>query len=242
MTTVSAAVKTEPFKLSYSENLDLDVSAVIVSAGSSLRMGFNKQFTPIFGVPVIVRSMLAFQKSSVKNIVLVLRQEDIFQAQRLANEYGITKLSDIVPGGETRAVSALNGVKTATSKYVLIHDGARPLVNQNVIRRVIGALTENNAVIPVVSVKDTLKRVENCFIKETVDRENLMSAQTPQGFIRELYLKAAIDTEVTDDAQLIQNMSGKVYMVEGDYRNIKITTKEDIILAEFFLKGDSLCE
>ena len=230
-------------KLSYAAAFSGSVTAVVVSAGSSTRMGgLNKQFVPILGIPTIVRSIKAFDIDLVKNIVVVAKKEDILKVEQLIDMYHLNKVSDIVEGGGTRQQSVLLGLERAKdSDFVLIHDGARPLVSDSLIGRVIDAFCEYDAVAPVLKVTDTLKEVDDKgTIIKTVDRERLAAVQTPQGFRLETYLEAAKGRSVdglTDDCSLMEQAGISVHKVEGDPKNIKITLPEDIYFAETILKG-----
>lgn len=225
------------------------VPVIIVAAGNSSRMqGENKQFSLLFSVPVIARTLMTFENCElISRIILVAKDDDIFAMQSLAQKYNITKLSDIVCGGDTRAQSVLNGFSKLCEgeNYVLIHDGARPLVTQKTISSVIEKLPEFSAVSPAVPLKDTVKRVDaNGQIKETLVRSELLAVQTPQGVNKSDYLSACeklSDTSLfTDDCSILEQAGYKCVCVEGDYKNIKITTKEDLGTAEGYLKEDAI--
>lgn len=231
--------------LKITEKENMIVSAVIVSAGNSTRMcGVNKQFLEIGGVPVIVHSITAFQKSSIiDELVIVTRESDIEEVAKLVEKYDFYKVSNIVAGGETRQLSVYNGV-ISTSKntdIVAIHDGARPLVSDKVIIETIKTAAEFGAAATGVKVKDTVKVVDdNDNIIDTPDRTYMRFIQTPQVFNKKLYLDAVNFVEnskdFTDDCMLIEAYGKTVKFVDGDYENIKITTPEDIELAENYLK------
>jgi len=223
-----------------------NVTAVIVAAGSSNRMGgVNKQFLLLKGIPVVCRTLIAFQKCSViSKIIVVCKPEDANEIQNLSIEYHIDKLSDITDGGASRAQSVLNGVSRVDSNcsLVLIHDGARPLVSNEVIERVVKAAKKHGAVTCVVPLKDTVKVInEDGFVVNTPNRSSMVAVQTPQGFKIDVYKKAVeiagkdID-KFSDECSLVESAGNSVYTVEGDYRNIKITTDEDISIATTFLK------
>lgn len=221
------------------------VSAVIVSAGNSTRMGgINKQFLEIDGIPVIVRSISAFQKSEhVDEIVVVTRESAIEDIRNLVNEYNFTKVSAIVCGGEIRQLSVYNGVVSTSNiaDLVVIHDGARPLVSNRVITETIKMASEYGAAATGVKVKDTVKVVDdNDNIIDTPDREYMRFIQTPQVFRKKLYLDAVSTVvnskDFTDDCMLLEAYGKTVKFVNGDYENIKITTPEDVELAENYLK------
>lgn len=235
-------------KLEYNIISEIEaVPAIIVAAGSSNRMqGINKQFLELGGIPVIVRTLLKFQKSSViSRIILVTRAEDIFALQKLANEHNITKLSDIVCGGNSRQESVLNGFARLgkDESRVLIHDGARPFVSDSIITAVAEKLGEYSAVTCAVKVKDTVKQVdENGKVIKTLERDSLVSVQTPQGVNKSQYLsaveKAGDVSCFTDDMSVMEYGGYEVYTINGSYKNIKITTPEDIFIAESFLEED----
>ena len=221
------------------------VSAVIVSAGNSTRMGgINKQFLELDGTPVIAHSISAFQKCEyVDEIVIVTRESDIEEIKNLINKYSFTKVSSVVCGGETRQLSVFNGIiKTSNdAQIVAIHDGARPLVTVKVIEETIKAAAEYGAAATGVKVKDTVKVVDdNDNIIDTPDRAYMRFIQTPQVFDKKLYLDAVASVEnskdFTDDCKLLEAYGKTVKFVDGDYENIKITTPEDIELAENYLK------
>ena len=231
--------KTE-LKLEYSLSQNMGtVPVIVVAAGASSRMkGTNKQLAEIGGVPVIVKTLQKFENNkNISNIILVTRDEDIFTIQMLCEKYMITKLSDIVCGGKNRQESVLKGFARLpeNATKVLIHDGARPFVSDAVIDSVIDGLNNYSAVTCGVKVKDTIKRVsDNGVVEETLNRESLMAIQTPQGVAVCEYLKAAENVDIsifTDDTSIMEAAGHKVLIVEGDYKNIKITTKEDLILA-----------
>lgn len=240
-------MKTLEYSLKYEvceENCKNSV-AIITCAGSSQRMnGINKQFATILDIPVVVKSVLAFQNNkNISSIVISAKSEDIEKVQQLVKKYNLFKVTDIVHGGKSRAESVKNAFNCIANNtdYVIIHDGARPLVSQEVINKVISNLSLYKAVACGVPVKDTVKQVkENNEIKKTVDRNCLIAVQTPQAFEYNTYKNAlalAKNLELfTDDCSLIENIGEAVYITEGDYKNIKITTKEDLIIANALAK------
>lgn len=220
------------------------VSAVILAAGSSNRMGVPKQFLSLHGVPLLAYSLLAFQEcDAVHEIVVVARHEDIERVQNIAQAQNITKLTQVVVGGNSRQESAKCGMQVCNSmsEYVAIHDGARPLITPQIIERVIVSAKEYGAAAAAVPTKDTIKQVDqNGFVVNTPARETLWNMQTPQIFEYELYQKAMTyceenNVEVTDDCQMVEQLGHAVKLVEGSYSNIKITTPEDIKTAERWL-------
>lgn len=231
--------------LKITEKENMVVSAVIVSAGNSTRMGgINKQFLELNGTPVIANTITAFQRSSIiDEIIIVTRECDIDAVAKLVDKYEFTKVANIVAGGETRQLSVYNGVISASNitDLVVIHDGARPLVSDRVITETVKYAAEFGAAATGVKVKDTVKVVDdNDNIIDTPDRTYMRFIQTPQVFNKKLYLDAVNTVEnskdFTDDCKLLEAYGRTVKFIEGDYENIKITTPEDIELAESYLK------
>ncbi len=223
-----------------------DTAAVIVAAGSFTRMGgIPKQLTPIGGRPVIAHTLSAFQQAdSIREIVLVLREEDRKAVESICREYYFTKVSAITVGGTTRQASVARGIARVSPKaaYCAIHDGARPLVTPDIIEGVIGAARQYGGAAAAVRVKDTVKIADAAgFIYSTPDRRFLWSVQTPQVFESGLYRRALQDAsekgeDFTDDCQLVERLGRRVYLYEADYANIKITTPEDLPVAERLLQ------
>ncbi len=220
------------------------VSAVIVSAGNSSRMGgINKQFLKINNIPVIAYTIKVFEASNlIDEIVVVTRECDIESIKNLVSEYDFKKVSNIVKGGETRQLSVYNGVVATSDNadFVAIHDGARPLLTEKVIFDTLRKAFEFGAAATGVKVKDTVKQVNNNDdIIATPDRAYLRFIQTPQIFEKTLYLDAVNTVEnskdFTDDCMLIETYGKTVKFVDGDYENIKITTPEDVELALNYL-------
>ncbi|MBR5203060.1 MAG: 2-C-methyl-D-erythritol 4-phosphate cytidylyltransferase [Clostridia bacterium] len=231
--------------LKVTENDKKYVSAVIVSAGNSTRMGgINKQFLEINGVPVLVHTLQVFDESDhIDEIVVVTRESDIEDVKALITSHNINKVSKVVKGGETRQISVLNGVVSTSddADYVAIHDGARPLVTTKVIDDTLEQAILYGAAATGVRVKDTVKQVnDKNDIVATPDRSYLRFIQTPQIFDKSLYIDAVNTVEnskdFTDDCMLIEAYGQIVRFVDGDYENIKITTPEDVELAESYLK------
>ena len=225
------------------------IPVIIVAAGNSTRMGgINKQFLELGGMPVIVRTLLAFEKSEyISRIILVTREEDIFALQLLAERYSVSKLTDIIVGGSNRQQSVSNGLSrlTNTETEVLIQDGARPFITEEIIGNVANALKEFSAVTCGVKVKDTVKQISSDgIVEKTLDRNSLFAVQTPQGVKTAEYKKAIAEIDdlslFTDDTSIMEAAGHKIKCVEGSYKNIKITTPEDVAVAESYLKND--CE
>lgn len=224
------------------------ITAIILAAGTGSRMNSNvhKQYMSLMEKPVLYYSLNAFEKSRVTDIVLVTGAgEEEYCRREIVERYDIQKVSAIVEGGKERYHSVYEGLKAAEgADYVLIHDGARPLVTEDIIARSIDAVRECRACVAGMPVKDTIKVVDEYGVaKETPDRSTLWLMQTPQSFsytlISDAYKKLlALDNPVvTDDAMVLEKASGqKVRVIKGSYRNIKITTPEDLIAAEAYLK------
>ena len=221
------------------------LSVIIVSGGKSSRMnGINKQFIELCGIPVIIRSIKAFDNiDEICEIIVVTSTENLDTMKKLISEYNFNKKIKITVGGQTRQQSVFNGFKQVDDKseYVAIHDGARPLISRNVIEQLIENVKLYRATTVGVPVKDTIKVVQDGFIKSTPKRDTLFITQTPQVFEKKLYtesvegaIKSGLD--FTDDCQLVENIGYKVFMTIGEYSNIKITTPDDIKLAENLLK------
>ncbi len=219
--------------------------AIIVAAGSSSRMkGINKLFYDLVGIPVIARTLLAYQRcDSISGIIIATKPEYIPDIQRLCDEFEINKLNAIVEGGATRSESVRNAVCAAHKeyKYFAIADGARPLTSNGEIERTIEEAMRFSAAACAVKVSDTIKMCDNSqFILSTPDRSKLWAAQTPQVFNTEIY-KAALERffgEYTDDCAMIEAAGVRVKLVEGSHRNIKITTPTDLIIAKALLEED----
>ncbi len=239
-------------KLEYAvnENENDGMPVIIVAAGMSSRMGgIDKQAALLQGIPVLARTLMHFESSPIISaIILVVKAEDIFSIQLMTQKYGITKLTDIVCGGATRQESVLSGLNrlSKSDEFVLIHDGARPLTEEFIIKNVADALKNYSAVTCAVPLKDTVKQIdENDEVVATPNRSSLVAVQTPQG-VRVNDYKAAIEkvkdvSEFTDDMSIMEAAGFKVLTVEGSYKNIKITTPEDIKAAEaLLLEEDSL--
>lgn len=227
---------------------EITVSAIIACAGSFTRMnGVNKQLLELDGIPVAVRSMLAFEQlDEVTEIIVSVRESDIDEYKKLAEKYGVTKLKAVVKGGQTRQQSIFNAYREVSkeTRYIAVHDGARPLVSPEDIKQCIRDASIFGGAVLGVPVKDTIKNVDGGLITDTPDRRKLYITQTPQIFRKDIYVKGinfanSHELDFTDDCQLAEAVGAKVAMTESSYRNIKITTPEDIAVAEILLKGNS---
>lgn len=229
-----------------------EYAAIVLAAGSGKRMNstVHKQYLALGGKPVIYYSLKAFEESSVSFIILVTGAgEEEYCRREIIEKYGIQKIKQIVTGGKERCHSVYEGLKAAGgADYVLIHDGARPFVDQGMILRSMEAVKEYQACIVGMPVKDTIKIADrDNFAIDTPDRQQLWQIQTPQTFsykmIYEAYKQMLMveDDKITDDAMVLERMTGqRVKIIEGSYRNIKITTPEDLIAAEAYQKSINL--
>lgn len=228
------------------------VTAIIVAAGSASRMGgIDKQWAELCGVPVLARSMLAFEgHPGIEKMVAVVRGDDRERTWMLARRYHIQKLTAVVSGGETRQDSVQKGVQAAgeDTGFYCIHDGARPLVDPDTISRCLALAEEKGACTAAVKVKDTIKvAAGDGSVSRTPDRDTLFITQTPQVFASAIYRRALMRAAgegliFTDDCQLLERMGERVYLAQGTYENIKITTPEDLRTAQAFLQGSPLRE
>ena len=219
--------------------------AVIVAAGSSSRMGgIDKVMAPLGGEPMILRTVRTFQNcGAIKEIVIVTREDLILPITELCG--GFDKVRAVVRGGDSRQASVKLGLSAFTDKMELaaVHDGARPLVSQAVIDRTVRAAHTYGGAAPVVSVKDTIKVFEGGFIASTPDRETLRAVQTPQVFDLDL-LRGALEkadkdgAAVTDDCSAVERLGLKIRLVEGEERNLKVTTPMDLKIAEMLLEEE----
>ena len=217
--------------------------AVIVAAGSASRMGgIDKIMAPIGGEPVILRTVRQFQEcDAIREIVVVTRQDLILPIMNLCHDF--SKVKAVVAGGATRDASVIMGMNTlsAKCKLVAVQDGARPFAGWQLIDRVVRAANTYGAAAPAIPVKDTIKVVRGGIVKETPERASLKAVQTPQVFDFNLLrgaLKKAREDEVvlTDDCSAVEHMGMSVKIVEGDEKNIKITTPFDMKIAELILE------
>lgn len=223
-------------------------AAIVLAAGSGKRMNskVHKQYLIIQDRPVLYYSLKAFEDSAVDEIVLVVgKGEEEFCRKEIVDKYGISKVKAIVEGGKERYHSVFEGLKqTSDADYVLIHDGARPFVNQDIIRRCMQDVQKYQACVVGMPVKDTIKIAdEEGYAKQTPDRKNVWMIQTPQTFSYTLIYEAyeemlkTEDTAITDDAMVLERIKGKKSkLIEGSYRNIKITTPEDLLIANVYLQ------
>jgi 2-C-methyl-D-erythritol 4-phosphate cytidylyltransferase len=225
------------------------VIAIIPAAGMGKRMGagINKQYLLLNEKPIVAHTIALFENAPIiDDIYLVIPEPEIpFCREHVVERYGFAKIRRIVPGGAERQNSVLNGLRVVEDArdddLILIHDGVRPFVPIHVIEKALAVARSHDGALVAVPAKDTIKIVVDGIIRETPPRENLWLAQTPQAF-RYGVIRAAheiADAEGflgTDDAMLVERLGKDIHVVLGDYRNIKITTPEDLILAEAFLR------
>jgi len=221
-------------------------AVVVAAAGSSTRMeGQDKMFSELDGIPVLVRTLLVLNACErIHELVVVVRADMIPEVSRLCQEYGVSKVSKVVSGGDTRTESVLRGVSECSlqAELIAIHDGARPLVTQSILEKTVLRAATAGAAAPVVPIVDTVKSMEKDVITGTVDRSALAAIQTPQvfeaGLIKAAVEKAIADGEVlTDDCACVERLGMKVAATEGSRENIKITTPFDLLLGTAILES-----
>ena len=226
-------------------------TAVIVAAGKGKRMGteISKQFLPLGGKEILAHTVQKFEKAkNIRDIILVTGADSLQDVQEMAQEYGWEKIVSIVAGGKERQDSVWNGLQqvAADTEIILIHDGVRPFVTEDILNISIETALEMGGCVAGVPAKDTIKVCdgENIAIA-TPDRNVLWQIQTPQTFQKERIVKAYEQAKEdgfvgTDDASFAEHCGYPVKVIMGSYRNIKITTKEDLIIGEAFLKEEQV--
>jgi 2-C-methyl-D-erythritol 4-phosphate cytidylyltransferase len=227
----------------------MKTDALITAAGKGRRMGekMKKQFISLGGIPLLLYTLKAFEEfEGIEHIHLVLDGGDFEYCRReIIQRYGVKKVIQLVPGGDRRQDSVWNGLKAMEGHCdtVIIHDGVRPFVSAAILKRLLAAMEDVQAVVTAIPAQDTIKRVDRSGnVLDTLRRNTLFHIQTPQGFrydvITEAY-KRAIEEEIwgTDDAYFVERMGVQVKVIEGSSFNIKITTPEDIALAHSILKA-----
>ena len=223
--------------------------AIIAAAGAGTRMASDrpKQFLLLAGTPVIFHTLKVFEQcDSIHEVIVVLPAEESAGFLSLAGKFGVRKVARVVPGGVTRADSVKRGlmaIRSATAEIVAVHDGVRPFVTVEEIDATVAAAKSDGAAILVAPITDTIKQIDGHRIVKTLDRVELRRALTPQCFqyqlLREAYQHADVnDPSLTDESALVEQLGRHVSIVEGSARNIKITTAEDLAIAEAFLATD----
>lgn len=233
------------------------VYAIVLAGGTGSRMGSDipKQYMPLLGKPMIAHSLIAFEKSAVDKIFVVCgREYQEMIKSSIIDRYGITKLAGFAENGAERVYSVRNGIEAALAGgtdcspediFLLIHDGARPLISQSLIQSCIDAVKVQGAVIPAIPLKDTIKEVEGNKVKATPDRSMYMAVQTPQCFRADIISRAyeafgknaALDQVPTDDASLVEIFTDiSVNVIPGEESNIKITTPRDLSIAQIMMQ------
>ncbi len=230
-----------------------DFSAIVLSAGVGSRMKSDipKQYMDLVGKPVIYYSLKAFEDAGFSSIILVCGKDDVDYCQNeIVKKYNFQHVKAVVPGGKERYHSVFEGLKAVgKTDYIFIHDGARPMLDQNIIERLKIAVVKENAAVAGMPIKDTIKIVDDdAYVADTPERKYVWQVQTPQCFafpiIYEAYASIIQDEEegwtiptITDDAMVLEYATDhEVKMVEADYRNIKITTPEDLTIAQMFMQ------
>ena len=223
----------------------MKVAAVIAAGGTGTRLGkrLHKPFVPLAGRPILGRTLAVFEKTpAIDGIVVVTHPADIQAAWRMIRRYGFSKVVAVVAGGASRMASVAQGLKALPSevRWVAVHDAARPLVTRKVIEETLRAARGAKAAIAAVPVVPTIKEAKVNWVKGTLDRKNLWEVQTPQVFDRRLLEHAhekgkSRGIVATDDAALVEAIGHRVRLVMGSHRNIKVTTPEDLVIAEALL-------
>ncbi|MFC0190596.1 2-C-methyl-D-erythritol 4-phosphate cytidylyltransferase [Fictibacillus aquaticus] len=223
----------------------MEYKAIVLAAGQGKRMnaGKNKQWIELEGMPVIAHTIKVFENDPwCSGIILVGNEREMRLLEEFRQFYGYKKIENIVPGGKERQDSVYEGLKALDDDgLVLIHDGARPFVAEKDIHSLAEKADETGAAVLAVPVKDTIKHIKEGQVTHTMDRSSLWAAQTPQAFrlsvIKKFHTRAAADGWLgTDDASLAEKYGEAVAVVEGDYRNIKLTTADDLLFAKAILR------
>ncbi|MDQ0233012.1 2-C-methyl-D-erythritol 4-phosphate cytidylyltransferase [Metabacillus malikii] len=229
----------------------MNYQVIVPAAGSGKRMGagMNKQFIELNEIPVIIHTLKVFESHQLcTGIILVINEQEREIFNGLITAYQLSKVVALVSGGVERQMSVYNGLLAVKgSEYVLVHDGARPFITHSQINNLLNEAIISGAATLAVPVKDTIKRVKNNQVVDTIERESVWSIQTPQAFLISNIIQAhklAIEGNYlgTDDASLLERIGKPVKIVMGDYRNIKLTTPEDLLVAKAFIESASFQE
>ncbi|KZE68262.1 2-C-methyl-D-erythritol 4-phosphate cytidylyltransferase [Fictibacillus phosphorivorans] len=218
---------------------------VIPAAGQGKRMnaGISKQWIELLGKPVLAHTLDVFEKDPLcEGVILVGSKQELKQMQQFVQTFQYTKVHQIVPGGKERQQSVYEGLKKVTkdADLVLIHDAARPFITHDSIQQLVARAADSGSAVLAVPVKDTVKKVVQDHVEETIDRSSLWAVQTPQAFRLSIVMKAheKADKEGyvgTDDASLVERIGETVAIVMGDYHNIKLTTSDDLLFGQAIL-------
>jgi len=227
--------------------MKVQVILVAAGAGKRLKAAKPKALVHLKGKPLIWYALKVFEHSKlIKSVVLVVHKNFVHQFRDVVDKNRFKKVDVITPGGKTRSESVACGLRCldTDAAVVMVHDAARPFVTERMIRSCLHALKTTPAAIVAVPAKATIKKVDrkNLFVQETLPRDTLWEIQTPQAFKKDVLVKAHAAknaVEPTDDAMLVEDLGIPVKIVRGDYRNIKVTTKEDLVLAEILLTHDT---
>lgn len=218
----------------------MTINAIITAGGTSSRFGgTNKLLEKINGTEVIKYTIDAFRYANVDKIIICAHVSIMETLRELFKDYDNV---EIIEGGNTRQQSVYNGLKYLKSDYVIIHDGARPVITTELVNTCIEMVKDVKAISVMTKTIDTIKEVEHGKIVKTIDRSKLYNTQTPQAFSYELILKAHqkfAGQNFTDDAGMVEALGESVYVVDGSYKNIKITTQSDIEIAKAYLEVKS---
>ena len=224
----------------------MKIQAIIPTGGLGTRLKAKdpKPLLLLNQKPIFIYTLEVFEQSSlVHSVILVVHKDYLNDFEKVIRKYKLKKVTKIIAGGVTRSESVANGLRVVDedTDIVVVHDGVRPFVSVPLIEYSIAACREHGAAVVAVPVKPTIKRAnQDLFVAETLRRDELWEIQTPQTFKKDILLKAhqqGKNVPVTDDASLVEQLGYKVKIVAGDYRNIKITTPEDLVVAESFLKN-----
>jgi len=229
----------------------MKATVLIPAAGMGRRMGasVNKQYLELGDKPILAHTLALFEAHpQIEHIYLMLPGDEIdYCREQIVDKYGFSKIRQLVPGGAERQDSVRNGLRALQQdgldqpeRIVLVHDGARPLFNPKLLPTLISVIAEKGACIVAAPAKDTIKEVDDGLISGTPERKRLWQAQTPQGFRYQLFVAAFRSADEagflgTDDASLLERVGQPVAILPGDYRNIKVTTPEDLVIAAALL-------
>ncbi len=225
----------------------MNYQVVIPAAGRGKRMkaSKNKLLLELQGCPIIIHTLKVFEQDpNCNGIYLAINEDDRAELEKHIAHHQLHKVQKLVQGGEERQHSVCNALKHVTEELVLVHDGARPFIKQTVIKSLVSHASQSGAAIAAVPVKDTIKKVINNEVEETIDRSSLWMVQTPQAFRTSLLIQSHEEAQAeqylgTDEASLVERMDVTVGIVESDYDNIKLTTPEDLYFAEAILRKHS---